>query len=80
VISKCIPNRLLIPIRPEVHSDQKKTALDTEDAQRKYDCNFLECELDEEYPHLIPTPPVPLVGVVAADAHYVNMEGKPNVY
>jgi hypothetical protein len=40
------------------------------------DADFADCVFNEEYPHLIPTPPVPPVGIIAADAHYVNMEGK----
>jgi hypothetical protein len=40
------------------------------------DPEFVDCVFDEDYPHLIPTIPAPPVGMVAAEAHYVNQEGK----
>ncbi|KAG7365188.1 hypothetical protein IV203_038391 [Nitzschia inconspicua] len=43
---------------------------------RVIDADFIDCVFDDEYPHLIATPPAPPLGVIAADAHYVNMEGK----
>jgi tRNA U38,U39,U40 pseudouridine synthase TruA len=40
------------------------------------DPQFVECVFDEDYLHLIPTPPAPLIGMVAAEAQYSNQEGK----
>jgi tRNA U38,U39,U40 pseudouridine synthase TruA len=40
------------------------------------DPEFVDCVFDEEYLHLVPTPPAPRIGVVAAEAHYANQEGK----
>jgi hypothetical protein len=37
---------------------------------------FADCVFDERYPHLVPTPPAPIVGMVAGDAHYMTQEGK----
>lgn len=37
---------------------------------------FAECVFDEAYPHLIPTPVAPGVGMVAGEAHYMTQEGK----
>lgn len=37
---------------------------------------FVECVFDENYPHLVPTPAAPFVGMVAGDAHYMTQEGK----
>lgn len=42
------------------------------------DDDFLDCVFDEEYPHLVPTPPAPFQGMYAAEAHYVKWEGKLN--
>jgi tRNA U38,U39,U40 pseudouridine synthase TruA len=40
------------------------------------DTDFVDCVFDEDYPHLIPTPPAPLMGMVAAEANYMTWEGK----
>lgn len=37
---------------------------------------FADCVFDERYPHLIPTPVAPAVGMVAGEAHYMTQEGK----
>ena len=36
----------------------------------------MDCVFDEDYPHLIPTPPAPGFAMVSGEAHYVNFEGK----
>ncbi|KAL3920100.1 MAG: hypothetical protein SGILL_003430, partial [Bacillariaceae sp.] len=40
------------------------------------DTDFVECVFDETYPHLVPTPPSPPMGLISAEAHYMNTEGK----
>ncbi len=40
------------------------------------DPEFVDCVFDEEFLHLVPTPPAPRIGVVAAEAHYANQEGR----
>eukprot|EP00934_Nitzschia_sp_Nitz4_P001340 Nitzschia sp. Nitz4//scaffold165_size50357//31700//36390//NITZ4_007023-RA/size50357-processed-gene-0.9-mRNA-1//1//CDS//3329538138//1340//frame0 len=40
------------------------------------DQDILDCLFDEDYLHLIPTPPAPIVGIVAAEANYMTWEGK----
>jgi tRNA U38,U39,U40 pseudouridine synthase TruA len=37
---------------------------------------IVDCLFDEEYPHLVPTPPAPMFAVVAAEATYMTWEGK----
>ncbi|KAL3921436.1 MAG: hypothetical protein SGILL_002749, partial [Bacillariaceae sp.] len=37
---------------------------------------FVDCVFDEDYPHLVPTPPAPPLGCISAEAHYMNTEGK----
>ncbi|KAL7563007.1 hypothetical protein ACA910_013530 [Epithemia clementina (nom. ined.)] len=38
--------------------------------------DFVDCVFDEDYPHLVPTPPAPAQGVYAIDAMYTTWEGK----
>lgn len=40
-------------------------------AEEVFDCVF-----DEKYPHLVPTPPVPVFAEYAAEAFYIKWEGK----
>lgn len=40
------------------------------------DADIVDCVFDEEYPHLIPTPPVPTLGMMAGEANYMTWEGK----
>jgi tRNA U38,U39,U40 pseudouridine synthase TruA len=40
------------------------------------DPEIVDCLFDEEYPPLVPTPPVPLVGLYAVEASYMAWEGK----
>eukprot|EP00934_Nitzschia_sp_Nitz4_P005397 Nitzschia sp. Nitz4//scaffold251_size28233//9144//11447//NITZ4_008133-RA/size28233-processed-gene-0.11-mRNA-1//-1//CDS//3329544241//5387//frame0 len=40
------------------------------------DPEILDCLFDENYPHLIPTPPAPIIGMVAGEANYMSWEGK----
>jgi len=40
---------------------------------------FVECVFDEDYSHLVPTPPAPPIGVNSAKVHYMNIEGKSRV-
>jgi len=40
------------------------------------DPEFVDCVFDENYPHLVPTPPAPLHGMVSCEVHYANQEGK----
>ena len=40
--------------------------------------DFIECVFDEEYGHLVATPPAPTTGMYAADVGYSNWEGKVN--
>jgi hypothetical protein len=40
------------------------------------DSDFVDCVFDENYPHLVPTPPAPLHGMVSCEVHYANQEGK----
>jgi tRNA U38,U39,U40 pseudouridine synthase TruA len=45
-------------------------------ANKVIDTDFVDCVFDEEYPHLVPTPPAPLLGMVAGEAYYMTWEGK----
>lgn len=38
--------------------------------------DFIDCVFDENYPHLIPTPPALPIGMMASEAHYMTWEGK----
>ncbi len=38
--------------------------------------DFVDCVFDENFPHLVPTPPAPLCGMVSCEIHYANQEGK----
>lgn len=40
------------------------------------DADIVDCVFDEDYPHLIPTPPVPTLGMMAGEAYYMTWEGK----
>lgn len=40
------------------------------------DVDIVDCVFDEEYPHLIPTPPVPSFALYAGEALYATWEGK----
>ncbi len=40
------------------------------------DPEFVDCVFDENFPHLVPTPPAPLCGMVSCEVHYANQEGK----
>lgn len=40
------------------------------------DMEIVECLFNEDYGHLIPTPPAPSAGMYAAEAFYVGWEGK----
>ena len=40
------------------------------------DSDIVDCVFDEDYPHLIPTPPAPVIGMVAGVAFYTSWEGK----
>ena len=40
------------------------------------DPDFVDCVFDENYPHLIPTPPAPIHGMLSSEVHYANQEGK----
>ena len=40
------------------------------------DPEIVDCIFDENYPHLVPTPPAPSVGIYAASAFYGTWEGK----
>ncbi|VEU44711.1 unnamed protein product [Pseudo-nitzschia multistriata] len=40
------------------------------------DREFIDCVFDENYPHLVPTPPAPHFGVVSSEVQYANQEGK----
>mmetsp|Transcript_46876 Transcript_46876/g.52927 ORF Transcript_46876/g.52927 Transcript_46876/m.52927 type:complete len:923 (-) Transcript_46876:83-2851(-) len=40
------------------------------------DKEFVECVFDENYPHLIPTPPAPTWGMISSEIHYAKQEGK----
>ncbi|CAJ1966746.1 unnamed protein product [Cylindrotheca closterium] len=40
------------------------------------DADIVDCVFDEEYPHLIPTPPVLPLGMMAGEANYMTWEGK----
>ena len=37
---------------------------------------MVECVFDEAYPHLVPAPPAPALGLYATDASYMQWEGK----
>lgn len=45
-------------------------------ANKVIDPDFVDCVFDEEYPHLVPTPPAPLFGMLAGEAYYMTWEGK----
>ena len=45
-------------------------------ANNLIDHDIIDCVFDESYPHLIPTPPAPICGMVAAEARYMSWEGK----
>ena len=40
------------------------------------DPDIVDCVFDEEYSHLVPTPPAPILGVLASEATYMTWEGK----
>jgi tRNA U38,U39,U40 pseudouridine synthase TruA len=40
------------------------------------DEEFVDCVFDEDYPHLVPTPPVPIYGMISSEVHYAKQEGK----
>ena len=40
------------------------------------DSDFVDCVFDEQYPHLVPTPPAPSHALYAGEVFYINMEGK----
>jgi hypothetical protein len=40
------------------------------------DQDFVDCIFDEQYPHLVPTPPAPTFALYAREAYYTVMEGK----
>jgi hypothetical protein len=40
------------------------------------DADFCDCVFDEEYPHLVPTPPAPSIGMISSAAFYMQWEGK----
>jgi hypothetical protein len=40
------------------------------------DDDIVDCVFDEKYPHLVPTPPAPLIAMVSADTFYTKWEGK----
>ena len=45
-------------------------------ARNLIDVDIVDCIFDEEYPHLIPTPPVPTFALYAGEASYMLWEGK----
>ncbi len=45
-------------------------------ANHLIDQEIVDCIFDESYPHLIPTPPAPIYGMVAGEARYMAWEGK----
>lgn len=45
-------------------------------ANHLIDREIIDCIFDESYPHLIPTPPAPICGMIAAEARYMAWEGK----
>jgi hypothetical protein len=45
-------------------------------ARNLIDQDIVECIFDEQYPHLIPTPPVPAFALYAGEAAYMTWEGK----
>jgi hypothetical protein len=45
-------------------------------ARHLIDQDIVECIFDEQYPHLIPTPPVPDFALYAGEAAYMTWEGK----
>ena len=45
-------------------------------ARNLIDKDIVECIFDEQYPHLIPTPPVPAFAFYAGEAAYMTWEGK----
>ena len=45
-------------------------------ANHLIDADFVDCVFDEDYPHLVPTPPAPILGMVAGEAYYMTWEGK----
>jgi len=40
------------------------------------DEDFVDCIFDEDYPDLVPAPPIPPLGLYMGEASYVNWEGK----
>jgi tRNA U38,U39,U40 pseudouridine synthase TruA len=38
--------------------------------------DIVDCVFDDSYPHLVPTPPAPLFGLLAGEAYYDRWEGK----
>ena len=40
------------------------------------DEEFVDCVFDEDYPHLVPTPAVPIWGMISSEVHYAKQEGK----
>jgi hypothetical protein len=45
-------------------------------ANNLIDQDIVDCLFDEDYPHLVPTPPAPTCGMLAAEARYMTWEGK----
>ena len=45
-------------------------------ARELIELDIVDCLFDEDYGHLVPTPPAPLIGMYAAEASYINWEGK----
>ena len=45
-------------------------------ANHLIDIDIVDCIFDESYPHLVPTPPAPIFGMVATEATYMSWEGK----
>jgi hypothetical protein len=45
-------------------------------ARNLIDQDIVDCIFDEQYPHLIPTPPVPASALYAGEAAYMTWEGK----
>ena len=43
------------------------------------DKEFVECVFDENYPHLIPTPPAPFWGMISSEIQYSKQEGKTRI-
>jgi len=45
-------------------------------ARNLIDVDIVDCIFDEEYPHLIPTPPLPTFALYMGEASYTSWEGK----